>query len=77
MLLLLLAIYGAWLHRSHLLKQDLPVTVTLAFAFCLSLAVFALPRYRIAIDPFLVLFAANAIASWFPGNDVGDRAFSV
>jgi hypothetical protein len=72
LLLLLLAIYGAWLHRRHLVKQDLPVTATVAFAFFLSLVVFVLPRYRIAIDPFLVLFAANAIMSWFPPKDVAD-----
>ena len=68
LVLLLASLYGAGLDRSRLLVQDLPVLVTVAYAFFLSLAVFALPRYRIAIDPFLALFAANALVAVFSGS---------
>lgn len=64
LLLLSVSLYGACLHRRQLFTKDLPVTATIAFAFFLSLVVFVVPRYRIAIDPFLVVFAANAIVSW-------------
>jgi len=62
LLLTFLAFYGMWLKRSELLVSYLPVTFTIVFAVLLAVAVFALPRYRIAIDPFLTLFAAQAIA---------------
>jgi hypothetical protein len=53
--------YGMWLRRSELLTSYLPVTFSIFFAVLLAVAVFALPRYRIAIDPFLTLFAAEAV----------------
>lgn len=61
LILTVLAGYGAWVRRRTLFRQYLPLTATVAVAIVLSIVVFALPRYRITIDPFLVIFAANAI----------------
>ena len=70
LLLLLVALYGAWLHKGNLFTKDLPLVASIAFAFFMGLAVFVVPRYRIAIDPFLVIFAANALVALFPRGRV-------
>jgi hypothetical protein len=38
-----------------------PLLVSIAFAMVVSVVFFALPRYKIAIDPFLCILAANAL----------------
>lgn len=41
-----------------------PVLVSIAFATLTSVVFFVLPRYKIAIDPFLCVFAANALVAF-------------
>jgi hypothetical protein len=63
LLLTFLACHGIWLRRCNLLKQDLPLTFSILFGILLGIALFSLPRYRITIDPFLSIYAADAIVS--------------
>lgn len=65
-LLSLAALYGAWLRRRKLFHEDLFLVVSVLFAVAVTAAVFALPRYKIVIDPFLMFFAANIVSRWQP-----------
>jgi 4-amino-4-deoxy-L-arabinose transferase-like glycosyltransferase len=63
-LLSLLAAYGAWLGGARLWSEDLIVVASVLFAVAVTAAVFALPRYKIVIDPFLMIFAAQVVSRW-------------
>jgi hypothetical protein len=63
-MLSLLAGYGAWLRGGKLWREDLIIVVSVLFAIAVTAAVFALPRYKIAIDPFLMIFAAQVVSGW-------------
>ncbi len=65
-LLSLAALYGAWLRRHQLLREDLFVVASILFAIAVTAAVFALPRYKMVIDPFLMFFAANIVSRGRP-----------
>lgn len=58
-----LGCWGIWIRRKHLLGRDLPTFLSILCSLLLAVVFFALPRYRIAIDPFVAIFAANAIVS--------------
>jgi hypothetical protein len=60
-LLTILAIYGAALRGRKLYGEDLLMTTSIMLALAMVVAVVYLPRYRIIIDPFLIVYAANAI----------------
>ncbi|MFP5226272.1 MAG: glycosyltransferase family 39 protein, partial [Acidobacteriota bacterium] len=62
-ILSLFALYGAWIRRRNLLREDLFLVTSILFAVAVTAAVFALPRYKIVIDPFLMIFAANCIST--------------
>jgi 4-amino-4-deoxy-L-arabinose transferase-like glycosyltransferase len=65
-LLSIAALYGAWLRRRRLLREDAFLVVSVLFAVAVTAAVFALPRYKIVIDPFLMFFAASILSRWKP-----------
>ncbi|MGA8528254.1 MAG: hypothetical protein WB622_00970, partial [Acidobacteriaceae bacterium] len=67
-LLSLAALYGAWLRRRKLLRDDVFLVVSVLFAVAVTAVVFALPRYKIVIDPFLMFFAANVVSRWQPSR---------
>jgi len=60
-LLSLLALWGAVLRRKRLLGQDLLLLASILFAFAVGIVVFVLPRYKIVVDPFIMIFAATAL----------------
>jgi hypothetical protein len=60
-LLTLLALYGAVLRGRKLLAEDITLVISVLFAVAIGVAVFVLPRYKIVIDPFLMIFAANGL----------------
>jgi 4-amino-4-deoxy-L-arabinose transferase-like glycosyltransferase len=60
-LLTILAIYGAVLRGRKLYGEDLLMTTSIVLALAMVVAVVYLPRYRIIIDPFLIVYTANAI----------------
>jgi hypothetical protein len=60
-LLSLFAAVGAWRRGRKLMREDLFLVVSILFAVAITAVVFALPRYKIVIDPFLMIFAANCI----------------
>lgn len=64
LLLSVFAVYGAWLRGRKLLREDIFLLVSILFAVAITAAVFALPRYKIVIDPFLMIFAANCVSRW-------------
>jgi hypothetical protein len=70
-LLSVLAAYGAWLRGGKLWKEDLIIVVSVLFAVAVTAAVFALPRYKIVIDPFRMIFAAQVVSRW--GRSDEDR----
>lgn len=59
-LLTLLALYGATLQGKKLLREDLLLVVTILLAVAVSVVVVVLPRYKIVIDPFLIILASVA-----------------
>jgi hypothetical protein len=64
-LLSLLAIWGAVLRGKKLLRQDLLLVASILFAVGVSVVVFVLPRYKIVIDPFIMIFAATGLCGLF------------
>jgi Dolichyl-phosphate-mannose-protein mannosyltransferase len=62
-LLSLLAIWGAVLRGKRLLQQDLPLVASILFAVAVGVVVFVLPRYKIVVDPFIMIFAATGLCS--------------
>lgn len=61
-LLTLLAFYGASQRGRLLLRDDLLVLASILFAVAVCLVIVVLPRYKIVIDPFLMILAANIFA---------------
>jgi len=59
-LLSCVAAWGAYLQRRRLLREDLLLTASIAYAVVLGMAMFVLPRYKIVIDPFIMVLAAAA-----------------
>jgi 4-amino-4-deoxy-L-arabinose transferase-like glycosyltransferase len=56
------AIWGGWLRGRKLFTTDLFLVGSIAFAVAITMIVFALPRYKIVIDPFIMIIAANLLA---------------
>jgi hypothetical protein len=62
LLLTLLAIWGAARRGKRLLREDLFIVASILFAVAVSVVVFVLPRYKIVIDPFLMILASAVFA---------------
>lgn len=60
-LLSLLAIWGIFLRGKNTLQQDLLLVASMLFAVAVGIAVFVLPRYKIVVDPFIMIFAATGL----------------
>ena len=52
---------GALVERRRLLGRYRVLVLLLLFTNCVAVVFFVLPRYRLAIDPFLIPFAASAL----------------
>ncbi len=52
---------GLFIGAKPSLRELSPLLVSIAFAMLTSIVVFVLPRYKIVIDPFLCIFASNAV----------------
>jgi hypothetical protein len=52
---------GLFIGAKPPLRELSPVLVSIAFAMLISVVFFALPRYKMAIDPFLCILASNAV----------------
>lgn len=61
LLLSISAFWGGWLRGRKLLATDLFLVASIAFAVGISMVVFALPRYKVVIDPFIMIIAANLL----------------
>jgi hypothetical protein len=57
------AAWGAVLRGKKIFTHDLFVSASVLFALAIGMVVFVLPRYKIVIDPFLIIIAANAVAT--------------
>jgi len=57
--LTILAIFGAARRGCKLFKEDILLLASVAFAVVIGMVVMVLPRYKIVIDPFIIVFAAN------------------
>lgn len=68
LLLTVLAIWGAVLRGRKLIREDIFLIVSILFSIAVSMVVFVLPRYKIVIDPFIIILAANVIAAKGLGN---------
>jgi hypothetical protein len=55
--------WGAVLRGKKLFTDDLFLSASVLFALAIGMVVFVLPRYKIVIDPFLIVIAANAVVS--------------
>jgi hypothetical protein len=62
-LLTFFAVCGALRRERKLLDNDLFIGGSIAFTIAVSVAMFALPRYKIAIDPLIMIIAANLLAA--------------
>ena len=67
-LLTLLAIGGAIRYRKNLLHEYLFVTASIGFAITVGMAVLVLPRYKIVVDPFFMIFAAALLSGQQPAQ---------
>jgi hypothetical protein len=62
LLLTLIAMWGVYLRGPDLLTgPNLFIAASIAFAVLVAAVVFVLPRYKIAVDPFLMIVGANVI----------------
>jgi hypothetical protein len=62
LVLTLIAIWGVRLRGAELLSgPDLLLAASIAFTVLIATIFFVLPRYKIAVDPFLMIIAANVI----------------
>ncbi len=59
----LLALYGAVMRGGKLVEEDIFVFVSILFSVSVCMVVFALPRYKIIIDPFVMVLAASVVTS--------------
>lgn len=62
-LLSIMAAWGAFVRGKRLLTSDLYLVSSVFFAVVVGMAVFVLPRYKMVIDPFLIIFAAAVFRS--------------
>ncbi len=63
---LILSFFAAWgavLRGKKLFTDDLFLSASVLFALAIGMVVFVLPRYKIVIDPFLIVIAANAVVT--------------
>lgn len=67
-LLSALAILGVVLRGRKILLQDLLLLASILFAVAVGIAVFVLPRYKIVVDPFIMIFAAAGLSGIFGGR---------
>jgi hypothetical protein len=74
LLLSLLAIWGAILRGKKLFGNDLFLVGSILLAVAVGMVVFVLPRYKIVIDPFLIIIAANVFAAKAPLNKLSSEA---
>ena len=65
-LLTLLALWGAFLRRDKLFRDDIFVVSSILFAVAICEAVFVLPRYKMVIDPFIMILAGSVVSHWLP-----------
>lgn len=63
LLLTFLGVCGAWLRGRKLLGEDLLMVSSILFTIAVSVAIFVLPRYKIAVDPFIMILAAYLVAA--------------
>jgi hypothetical protein len=59
----LLAVVGALRSGKEILGQDLLLVVSILFAVAVGIVVFVLPRYKIVVDPFIMIFAASGLCA--------------
>jgi hypothetical protein len=52
------AAFGIYFQRRRLLREDILLTASIAYAALIGMVMFVLPRYRMVIDPFMMIFAA-------------------
>lgn len=64
-LLSLLATWGVVLRGKRILRQDLLLIASILFAVAVGVVVFVLPRYKIVVDPFIMIFAAAGLCGLF------------
>ena len=55
------AAYGAFLQRKRIFREDLLLTVSILYALLLGVALFVLPRYKMVVDPYIMIFAAAVV----------------
>jgi len=67
-LLTFFALYGAMLRGKELLHKDLLLTASVLFGVAVAVAAVLLPRYKIVIDPYIIILAANVFAVKGLGN---------
>jgi hypothetical protein len=60
-LLTILALCGAARRGKRLFRDDLLLSASVLFAITVGMVFLVLPRYRIVIDPFLIIIASAAI----------------
>lgn len=61
-LLTILGCWGAFLRGRKLFREDLLIVSSILFAVLLGMVVFVLPRYKMVIDPFIIIIASNVFA---------------
>jgi hypothetical protein len=70
-ILILLAFYGVWVSRSSA-QVLFPVHVLLIYFAIMHNIVAPMPRFRLPVEPYLVLFAALAVSQiWKRGKSTG------
>lgn len=63
LILTFFAAWGAVLRGKKIFTDDLFLSASILFALAIGMVVFVLPRYKIVIDPFLMVIAANAVVT--------------
>jgi len=61
-LLTCLAIWGAVLRGNKIFGDDLFLVAPVLFAIAVGIVIFVLPRYKIVVDPFIIIIAANVFS---------------
>jgi hypothetical protein len=75
-LLSLLAIWGAVLRGKRILQQELLLFASILFAVAVGVVVFVLPRYKIVVDPFIMIFAAAGLCGLFGTRTTSGEALT-
>lgn len=55
------AAYGAFLRGRRVWREDLLLTATISYAVLVAMALLVLPRYKMVVDPFFMIFAASVL----------------